>query len=505
MKQFFNIYLWQIISLLTGFATMFVVTPYLASNQNYFGIYTFVLSLNLFLSYADFGFLNAGAKFASEAFAKNDRTSEENILGFVCFILIAVFFLFGLGMLFFYFHPQYLLRGLHTSEDIKLASGLFLAFTLSLPVLIAQRAIQLIFNIRLKDYLFQRIYSMLNLVKIAMVFLFFKGGSYHIISYYIFIQACTLCAVIIGCFIARSKFNYNFARLLKAIRYNSDVYGTTKGLAFNSLFVTISWVIYYELDSLIIGKFVGLKEVAIFSICISIMTLARSLYGILYNPFSAKFNHFIGRNEQYKLELAFEKILIIGLPFSIIPTTVLILTMKGFIKSWVGLEYESSIPVISIMFASYYFTFLSNPTSIAMVALQKVKDLYIISAILPVIYWTGIIVSYRFLGLLSFSIFKLISFTISTVFYFYCSKRIFVVRWADFFKRNILPALATILILVLLSWAFNNFLPQTKGKSELVIFVGIAMGYSILGLIFYYFLSKSFRSVVYEVYASLFA
>ena len=83
MKQFLKIYLWQVLSLITGFATMFVVTPFLALKQNYFGIYSFVISLNLFLSYADFGFLNAGVKFASEAFAKGDRKEETEILAFV--------------------------------------------------------------------------------------------------------------------------------------------------------------------------------------------------------------------------------------------------------------------------------------------------------------------------------------------------------------------------------------------------------------------------------------
>jgi len=174
MAQFFKIYLWQVISLVTGFATMFVVTPYLASNQNYFGIYTFVVSLNLFLAYADFGFLNAGAKFASEAFAKDDRRGEIKMLGFVFFILISVFLIFGLVSTFFYINPHFLLKGLNSDTDIRLAKDLFLVFIVSLPVLAAQRAIQMIFNIRLNDYIFQRVYSLLNLLKIVSVFLFFS-------------------------------------------------------------------------------------------------------------------------------------------------------------------------------------------------------------------------------------------------------------------------------------------------------------------------------------------
>jgi O-antigen/teichoic acid export membrane protein len=314
---------------------MFVVTPFLAANQSYFGIYTFVISLNLFLSYADFGFLNAGVKFASEAYAKNNRKEEIDILGFVFFILGFVFFIFGLLITFFYFYPHSILNGLNTPDTVQLIKELFLVFIICLPILAANRLLQLIFNIRLHDYKYQRIYSLLNLLKIASVFLFFMNGEYHIVGYYILTQLFTLTAIILGCRLAIKDYNYDFIALLKALKFNSIVYAKTKDLAFNSLFVTISWVLYYELDSLIIGKFVGLKEVAIFNICISVMSLSRSLYSILYNPFTAKFNHYIGRNEKTELKSTFYKVLVFGLPLSLIPTTIIVLTMKSFIYSWV--------------------------------------------------------------------------------------------------------------------------------------------------------------------------
>jgi O-antigen/teichoic acid export membrane protein len=198
---------------------------------------------------------------------------------------------------------------------------------------------------------------------------------------------------------------------------------------------------------LIIGKFVGLKEVAIFNICMSVMTLSRSLYGILYNPFTAKFNHFIGKKEVDKLGLAYEKILVIGLPLSVIPTTILILTMKSFIFSWVGAEYSSAVPIIAIMFASYYYTFLSNPTGIAMVALENIRSLYVSSALMPIIYWLGIILTFRYFGLWSFGLFKFIAFSLSAILYFYYSTKMFSINWRLFFFRNILPAILTVVLL----------------------------------------------------------
>lgn len=492
------------LSLITGFATMFVVTPYLASNQNYFGIYTFVISLNLFLSYADFGFLNAGVKFASEAFAKGNKSEEVEILAFVAFILATVFLLFGCVILMFYFYPHSILSGLNTPDTVILIKELFLVFILCLPILVAHRIIQLVFNIRLHDYKYQRIYSILNLFKIASVFLFFRNGEYHIVAYYALTQILTLLGVIIGAFLAKRHYQYNFKEFFKLVRFNKEVYKKTKSLAFNSLFVTISWVIYYELDSLVIGKFVGLTEVAIFNICISIMTLARSLYGIIYNPFTAKFNHYIGRNQRDDFEKTFYKILVFGLPISVIPTTAIIITMNSFILSWVGPTYVKAIPIASIMFASYYFAFLSYPTGIAMVSLQKIKSLYYISAILPVVYWVGISLSFSSMGLFSFGVFKFIAFFLSGLFYCYYANKFINMDWVYFLKKNLLAVIVSALLIYLVNLKIGVFLPYQKGKFEMLQYATMFTGYSVLGIVSFYLLSKEFRGVLKSIVKEVF-
>lgn len=499
MKRFLKIYLWQLISLLSGFAAMFIVTPYLSSRQNDFGIYSFVISLSLFLSYADFGFLTAGVKFASEAYANDNRQEEQQILGFVIFIMAAVFLLFGLGLSVFAFKPEYILKDLKTADNISLAQNLMIIFISSLPILVAQRGVQLIFNIRLYDYLFQRISSLANLIKIASAFYFFAKGSYNIIGFYVFTQVTNSALVVLACVIAWKKFDYNFISFFKAIKYNSSVYEKTKKLAFSSLYVTISWVVYYELDSLIIGRFVGLKEVAIFNICISIMALARSLYGIIYNPFYAKFNHYLGKSEYEKLNSAFYKILILGLPLSIIPTAALILSMRNFVYVWVGVNYSTSIPIISIMFASYFFTFLSNPASIAMVSTQDLRKMYITSTILPLVYWLGIIITFNKLGLFAFGLFKFISFLISAIIYFQYTYNLLKINWTRFFKHNIMPAIITVIVLMVMAHYFNGFLPLQKGKAQLGVYFGFIFLYGLGAMAIYYMLSSDFKKVVKEI------
>ena len=81
-RNYLNTYFWQTISIVLGFLSMFIVTPYITSNPSTYGIYMVCMSITVFLSYADLGFLGAGQKFAAEYYAKGDRDSEVKIIGF---------------------------------------------------------------------------------------------------------------------------------------------------------------------------------------------------------------------------------------------------------------------------------------------------------------------------------------------------------------------------------------------------------------------------------------
>ena len=96
MKQFLKIYFWQFVSIFFNFAAIFIVTPYLTSNQTIYGIYTLVIASYMFLTYADFGFLGAGMKFASEYSAQNNLKEEIKIVGFTGYIFL-VFVCFYAG------------------------------------------------------------------------------------------------------------------------------------------------------------------------------------------------------------------------------------------------------------------------------------------------------------------------------------------------------------------------------------------------------------------------
>lgn len=496
MSAFIKIYLWQILSLISGFATLFIVTPFLTSNAYLFGVYSIVTSLSLFLTYADLGFLSAGVKYASECVAREERENEIKIISFVTFVLCVFVSIIALISLFFAWQPHILIKSLSDEFSEHVASMLLVVFALSTPILVLQRSVQIIYNIRLKDYLYQRIFTVANLVKIFAAYFFFGNGKYMLVEYFIFTQIIALIAVIITLLLTKKIFNYELKKYFKYISFSKEIFNKTRKLAFSSLFVTISWIIFYEIDLLVIGKFIGPKAIALFSLCLSITVLFRSLHSILYNPFVAKFNHYIGKRDLDAFNNAFYKILVLGLPISVFPTLIVVFTIKSFVFSWVGPSYSSIIPIVSVLLFIYIFNFISSPASIAIVAFEKIKSIYVVNALLPIIYWFGIIFSYGYLGLQSFAIFKLFAIVISTVVYSILAVKLLKINYKKFFLGNIIPVIFVSLVLYLLIHFTQHLLPYNKGSQQLFKYGLACSFYLLFTILFYILLSSQFRNIV---------
>lgn len=498
MSNFIKIYLWQTISIVLNFVALFIVTPYLSAQPSLYGIYSIVISLYIFLSYADLGFISAGMKYASECFAQDNRVMEIRIIGFVGFIFFIFVLLYALIIAGFSFNPHFIVKSLQNEVEVKMASQLLLTLAVFSPVFVGQKVLQLIFGIRLEDFRFQRILSLFNAIKILSVLYFFSGGKYQIVDYFLFSQICGLMAVLVGGYIARKRLNYDFKLLFKSLKFDKTIYGKTSKLAFASLFLTFCWILYYEIDLFVIGRFFGPKQVAIFAIGISVITLFRTLFGVIFTPFTAKFNHFVGLKDTEGINSFFLKVLVIALPLTVFPVISVSITMQSFIFSWVGSDYTSSVAITQVLLLSYIFSFISYPAGILIMAYEKIKGLLVTSAILPVIYWVGILLTFSYLGLMSFAYFKFVAFTFSAIAYSLIIIQIFKIKWLDLFREVILPAIIPCLVLIAMVYALKAKLPLEKSKINLLVFAIANICCISVAVIVYYFCSKRFNEYVKE-------
>ena len=483
-KNYIKIYFFQILSIVLGFVSLFIVIPYLSSDQTTYGIYSVCISITLFLSYADLGFLGAGMKYAAECYSNDDRQGEMELVGFSHFILLVFVLLISCVFFFLSFYPELLIKDIKAGEQIHIAHSLLLTLAVFSPAIIVQRAVQMIFSIRLQDYIMQRIYIVGNLVKIISVFYFFGNQKYDIVGYFLFVQIINLICDAIGVLQAKRKFNYNFGFVFRQFRFNATIFNKVKGLAFSSIFVTLSWILYYELDSFAIGRILGAKEVAIYAIGFSMLSFFRSLIGVFFSPFSARFNHYIGEGKQEELKHFYNHILTIALPVIVFPIVAVVIFARPIVISWVGIEYERSVEIVRWLVLCNILAFISYPAGMLMTAYVRLKEIYIISFMMPIIYWGGIIFTIGSIGVESFAIFKLVAFVLSGIMYLWISLKFLEISMMKFLRRNIVPYLLPLLVMSISLFLLKDSFIFGKSKWYLLVNSSIMGGGVLMALSF---------------------
>lgn len=408
-KKYLSTYAWQILSILLGFLSLFIVIPFLSSDKILYGVYSVCTSLTIFFSYADIGFISAGLKYAAEYYSKKEIHEEINIIGFVSFIMLTFFSIVSLGLIYCSMLPNLLLPELIKGSSLFLtARYLLLILALSCPIIICQRILTMIYSIRVEDYKLQRKIIIGNIIKIASVFYFFRAGHYELLEYYTFVQFVNLFVVIIALYDIK-KYGYKLSLLIKAIRFNKKLFHKTKKISGTSFLMVICMILYYELDQLFIGRYIGLDAVSIYAIVLSVLALIRTFIGFLYAPYSSRYNHFVGVEDYKGLNYFVNNVVLYLSPIVCSSILILALLSSPFVYSWVGESYKESALLISIISLSFIPNFITNPVASYFLARERNQYLIKWNVIMVLIYWGGIMVTVEEFGLFSFAIFKFIA------------------------------------------------------------------------------------------------
>lgn len=499
-SNYLKIYFWQFLAIALNLLSMFIVVPRLSQSPSIYGIYSLCIAASIFLIYADFGFIGAGYKFASESFARKDIDEEIKIIGFGGFILFISVVFYSIVMLVFSSNPQILIKKSLEPAELKIASYLLAILAFSSPVILLQRLMQVIYGIRLEDFIFQKIMVIFNLFKILSLVYFFSSNKYDIVGYFGFCQVMTLIAGVISIFLAKKRYGYDFNLLFRSFRFSKIIFLKTKNIAFGTLFITAMTILYYELDPFIIIKLLGAEKAALYAIGLTLLSYFRVIFGMMYGPFQARFNHFIGLRDELGLQRIYKKIIILAAPVVIFPILTMIVLMKPFVYSWVGNQYSPSVLVSQFLIASYIYSFLAYPASILIIAKEKVKMLYIINAILPVIYWCGILLTISFLGIVAFSLFKFISFSILALIYFIFSRRFLRLTTRGLLKDILFPAILPGIFLFFFVKNSIHFLPYEKNNLNFLISTSSICVISLLSIMLHCLFSKEHRELLNNLY-----
>lgn len=495
-ENYLKIYLWRIVSILTGFLSLFIVVPQLSLNKELYGIFTFCLSFNLYLTYADIGFLSAGQKYAAEEYAKGNRDSEIKYLGFTGFVLICMVVPFSIIMVYLSFRPEYIMSNL-SEENSRIVSKIFLIMGIISPFqIIMQRLSQSILIIRLKDYVSLRIDIVFNLIKILSVYFFFTETRYLIVEYFLFTNLITIVSSIIIIIHIRSSENYSFGRLLMAIRFDKESYVKIKKLAIVALLQTLGWILYYELDLLFIGKLFGPKEVAVYAISFTLLNFLRNLWNIIYSPFAQRFNHYVGLGSFSRLRFMTFKLMNLTFPICVLSVLILVISTKYLIISWVGLNYIDSIFIFQILLMGTLVNFIIQPASYYFLSTTNYRFLNLNTVVLPMVFLFSLYFLVPIFGINGFAIAKVLAIVLGAVISFWGVRKF--VNLIRIIKEWYLSLFVnSIILFVGLKYVYSTaFDTIEKRKSDLLLLLGIITLAIVIVSITTLFFHKKLRNII---------
>lgn len=479
-KSYLKIYFWKIFRIITGILSMTIVIPLISGNTSIYGIYVLCISITSFLQYTDLGFLSAGQKYASEYFALDDLKNEIKMLSFVHFIMLVLLILCIIAILFFSYYPHFIIPDLN-ENDKSVASSLFFILALTSPFIIFQRYAQSVFTIRIQDDIYHQIDLGVNVLKISCVWFFYKNNTVDIVNYFILIQALNVLTVIISFGIIKRLYHYDFKLVFSSFRFERAIYDKTKKLAVSSIISTLSWVVFFQMDSFIISKQFGISSVAIYAIPYFLLTFISNLYNTIYYPFLFRFNHYVVSKSDELLYQFLFKIFEFSFPIFILPITVLILLMKPLVIGWVGLGYDDSILVGQMLIASLFLLFITMPYNYLLLSLEKTRILNINSLILPLVFILLLFLLKKEFSLLAVAIAKTVAF-MTSAFYLYLSYNIKGFNIFNFIFNRIVCIVLSLIVLFGSYFFLAPYLDDIKPKNALSMVKIISIGVVIFTL-----------------------
>lgn len=455
----------QSLATITGLLSLFIVVPYLSSDKVLYGIYSVCISLTIFFNYADLGLQAAGLKYSAEEYAKNNLHGEVRIVGFTTFILSSFCLLISLALLPLVFKPEWLITDLVGQNAI--ASHLILILLLSTPFMVLKRVCSIVFSVRIEQYKYNLVVLVAQLTKILSILYFFKDGDYRIVEYYLFTQ--TVDAISSLLLFAYIVIRYKYKDFYKTIKFDREIWNLVKDMAFVSLFSSVSWILFYELDLMVLAKLSGPSVVAIYSTAFTLLTLSRNFFGIIYASFSTRYNHFVGEGNYEVLKSFFLKNVIVIFPIVFFPVVIFIITADPFVTSWAGSEYRQSSSLAKILMAGSLLAAFSYPSSQYLLSVNKIKSLYIIAAILPVIFWGGVSLTFSYIGVLSFAIFKSASQLLSAGYGFIMACKYQSINIGTMLIKLLKQYSIPLLALIFASVGVVNIMQPDKSPMSLVV------------------------------------
>jgi O-antigen/teichoic acid export membrane protein len=265
------------------------------------------------------------------------------------------------------------------------------------------------------------------------------------------------------------------------------------------MYGTLAWVLYFELDTVFLGRSLGADQLALYAVALGLVTFFRSLSSTIFLPFQARMQHFAALKDDVRLRSYYRQVMIVTLPAVLFPVLSLFMLMRPFMLSWVGGNYMGSVLVAQLLILSYVDGFSRTPAGFLLIAKERVGELYVIGSMAPILLWGGVLLTFHTLDITTFATLKLLAAVPALVFSIVISMRYLRMSGSRFFKDVIGPGILPSAALGVVLWYFRDFMPTAKSQLNVAVVVATGGAGSLIALVIYYWGSTAFRKEVSNV------
>jgi len=325
-------------------AVTFFFTPYLIGRlgQGQYGIWSLVFSLVAYMRLADVGMSQAISRFVSKYFASEDWdqlnqvvSSAARIYTLVSITIVAASAIIAFGVLhYFQISPEYLRIARITLVVIgtnQAVTYLFIPFAALLPF---HRA-DIVNYFEVAQLLLQTLAIIvllelgLGLIAMSLVVLGLNVLS-HLIRYWL------RCRMFPKVRFSRAAITHEKTRELLA-------YGTT------SLLIVAAWIVVFQTDNIVIGRFLSMEAVALFAVPAAIVTQLRNSINAIAVPIVPTISHIEAQQDEAQvMEIYHKSTRYLYYLCGFICIT-LIIYGGPFILLWVKEDFRASIQILHIL------------------------------------------------------------------------------------------------------------------------------------------------------------
>lgn len=145
------------------------------------------------------------------------------------------------------------------------------------------------------------------------------------------------------------------------------LYGST------AIVIVISEMLRFQIDSAVIGKFLGMEAVAVYAIAATLMRLFCQVIRSAMQVLKPRFAVLYGSGQKEKLQQTLLHSTTVSSTFAFGGAAVLIVFGRQLIHLWVGMKFTDAAPVLSILVAALAFDMAQNPGINILYALDRIR------------------------------------------------------------------------------------------------------------------------------------